>query len=494
MTADTLIMIDDTDSGINYSAGWITDKGSHDSMGNSGAPYESTSHYTKGTGSFSYTFSGTYVGIVGSDLSRDDPSRTCTVDGQTIPNYNLTFGLNFVTHCEINGLTDGKHTIEVTVTTTNPDGYWFDFLMYIPSASVSRTNATLMIDSDDSSMTYGSGWTPNAPGYIATQSGATMSIQFTGRTLTWLGFYLSQLPAAPTTGTYSVDGGSSFTFDLDGSAAQTTGALFNQRFFTTGLLPAGQHTIKVTYNGNSSTVPLSLYNVIVQNGDSAGISVGGSIGASIPATATVNSGGGSGTTTTQSGSSGVSSGEPSTLKAASKSHSHVGAIVGVVIGFVVLLLVFLLSFLRRRNHKRHGRVDTSNANNVQPFTSPPTEQANMPQPPHTPNTSLLSRDNNASPQLSSDNKRPVPVGIGGAGPVFSEARNAQHLAPNKPWRASQPTHQPSVSTCSSPATDSSGPTESEVVVLHEDSGVRLPDGTVRPGVTVVEMPPTYSAT
>jgi hypothetical protein len=120
------------------------------------------------------------VGIVGSDLSQNDPSRTCTVDGQTIPNYNLTFGLNFVTHCEINGLTDGKHTIEVTVTTANPDGYWFDFLMYIPSASVSRTNTTLMIDSDDSSMTYGSGWTPNAPGYIATQSGATMSIQFTG--------------------------------------------------------------------------------------------------------------------------------------------------------------------------------------------------------------------------------------------------------------------------------------------------------------------------
>jgi hypothetical protein len=241
-------------------------------------------------------------------------------------------------------------------------------------------------------------------------------------------------------------------------------------------------------------VPLSLYNVIVQNGDSAGISVGGSIGASIPATATVNSGGGSGTTTTQSGSSEVSSGEPSTLNAASKSHSHVGAIVGVVIGFVVLLLVFLLSFLRRRNHKRHGRVDTSNANNVQPFTSPPTEQANMPQPLHTPNTSLLSRDNNASPQLSSDNKRPVPAGIGGTVPVFSEARNAQHLAPIKPWRASQPTQQPSFSTCSSPATDSGGPTESEVVVLHEDSGVRLPDGTVRPGVTVVEMPPTYSAT
>lgn len=58
MSQTKLIMIDDTDSGISYTGNWIADKGSVDNLGNYGAPYESTNHYTTGTGSFTYTFSG----------------------------------------------------------------------------------------------------------------------------------------------------------------------------------------------------------------------------------------------------------------------------------------------------------------------------------------------------------------------------------------------------------------------------------------------------
>lgn len=47
----------------------------------------------------------------------------------------------------------------------------------------------------------------------------------------------------------------------------------------------------------------------------------------------------------------------------------------------------------------------------------------------------------------------------------------------------------------SPPPGATATSQSEVVVLHEDSGVRIPTGAAaRPGVTVVEMPPTYSAT
>lgn len=58
MSQTKLIMIDDTDPSISYTGDWIADKGSVDNLGNYGAPYMSTNHYIKGTGSFTYTFFG----------------------------------------------------------------------------------------------------------------------------------------------------------------------------------------------------------------------------------------------------------------------------------------------------------------------------------------------------------------------------------------------------------------------------------------------------
>jgi hypothetical protein len=91
-------------------------------------------------------------------------------------------------------------------------------------------------------------------------------------------------------------------------------------------------------------------------------------------------------------------------------------------------------------------------------------------------------------QFYSDVKRPLPAGAdeGAVGPSAT------------PWRLQagglKSAHQPSqsLSTFSSPATASTDATESEVILRHEDSGVRIPMET-RPGVTVVEMPPMYSA-
>ncbi|KAF9474372.1 hypothetical protein BDN70DRAFT_899003 [Pholiota conissans] len=585
----TAIMIDDTDSGLRYSGSWTADKGSLDNLGNFGAPYMSTSHYTKGTGSVSFTFSGTYVGVFGSSVDGKDPSRTCTVDGSTIPNNQIGFAVNMIMHCQVYNLSDGPHTITVTVPTANPNGYWFDYLMYIPSASVSRTNAALMVLWNDPSLGYGTGWTQSSPGEIARTNGASVTVQFTGRSLTWFGYYLSQFPAAATTATYTIDGGNPMSFDLNGIQSQSTGAELNQRFFTTGMLSAGQHTLKVTYNGNGDTTPLSIYNLVVQNGASAGISVGGQIGASHPVS-TSNSGGNTGgstgtgagsgigttagsgsspsspsstsppstsvmvigsgasavtvtvsnssstatapadgfgfgtsvttspssSTTTGSNpassdktssdksssdsSSGNSSNSSGPSSASDSSHNHLGAILGAVIGVLALLLLALLVFLflRRRNRKRRNSVLNANNNPshinlvAQPFTARPTSI-----PPAMSEISPSEHSGSSvyapvpTTQFYSDIKRPI-VGGASSGP----------LDPTSMWRsqgASSPSsasHQPSrsISTFSSPA-NATDAAEQELIMLHEDSGVRIPMGQItRPGLTVVEMPPTYSAT
>lgn len=123
---------------------------------------------------------GTYVGVFGTTVDGTNPNRQCTVDGSVIPNNDLTAAENGVMHCQVNGLADGKHTLVVTVPTANPSGYWFDYLMYIPSASVSTTNAALTYINGDPSMNFGTGWSQGGPGYIATSNGATFNMQFTG--------------------------------------------------------------------------------------------------------------------------------------------------------------------------------------------------------------------------------------------------------------------------------------------------------------------------
>jgi hypothetical protein len=60
-----------------------------------------------------------------------------------------------------------------------------------------------------------------------------------------------------------------------------TATTYNQKFFETSKMPAGQHKLVVTYLGNSQTTPLTLDYLVVQNGTitnstTAGGSSGGS--------------------------------------------------------------------------------------------------------------------------------------------------------------------------------------------------------------------------
>jgi hypothetical protein len=104
-----------------------------------------------------------------------------------------------------------------------------------------------------------------------------------------MGYYQQGQTSSATTATYTVDGGSPFSFDLMAIPTALVGGDSNERFFTTGVLSQGAHTIRVTYNGNSGTTPLAIYSMIVQSGTSADMSIGGAIGVSRPVQVVVTS-------------------------------------------------------------------------------------------------------------------------------------------------------------------------------------------------------------
>ncbi|KAF8965617.1 hypothetical protein BDZ97DRAFT_1658706 [Flammula alnicola] len=333
------IVIDDTDPGIVYDGEWIADKGSKDNNGNYGPPYLSTMHYIKGTGSFSYSFHGTYVGIFGATVDKTNPSRECYIDGTKIASSVLSAAENGVMHCQQDGLTDGPHVITLNVTVANPTFYWFDDLMYVPSASVPLDNAAVFIKIGDPAMQFGVGWAPFSVGYATRQQNSIYGLDFFGESLTWFGFYNSSVPFAATTGTYSIDSGNPISFNLNGVASQNTGAQLNQIFFSTGQLPNKQHSLQVVYQGDNNTTPLSIYCVIIQNG--TGPVLAASNGASsVPSGSTSV-----GASSTSSGANSTTTPNPSSLP--THHSNHTGIIVGCVIGALALaLLIFAFLFVR----------------------------------------------------------------------------------------------------------------------------------------------------
>ena len=86
-----------------------------------------------------------------------------------------------------------------------------------------------------------------------------------GVSLAWYGFIPTELPHAATTGAYSIDGQSAVSFLLKGLPAESI-TIYNQKFFETTTLPYGHHKITVLYQGSGETTPLTLDYLIVQNG------------------------------------------------------------------------------------------------------------------------------------------------------------------------------------------------------------------------------------
>ncbi|KDR73700.1 hypothetical protein GALMADRAFT_228152 [Galerina marginata CBS 339.88] len=366
------IVVDDTDPGIHYTGSWFQDQGSQNGLGNFGVPFRSTLHGTTSDASFSYGFQGTRALITGTMQYSNtsgavtNPSWECLIDNKSVPVQAVSIAENRLLFCEQDGLSDGPHTIAVNAHVSDQRTFWFDYIQYLPSASVPLDQATLSIDVPDPAMQFGTGWSTFSPGYKTSTAGSTFSFDFSGVSLTWFGFYDRSLPTAATTATYAIDGQAPIHFALDGTPAIGTGVQYNQIFFQTAQLTPGHHTVEVVYQGNAQTAPLTVSVVYVQNGTSTGTltpPAGAPATSSSGPSASVASINSSNPTSPSSGlgsptlfpSPSPTTPAIDTTAAPDKASSNsTGPVVGGILGGVALLLfaIFGYIFLRRKKQSK----------------------------------------------------------------------------------------------------------------------------------------------
>ena len=112
-----------------------------------------------------------------------DPQWSCYVDGVSIdagspilnPENNWVF-------CSSYSLKDGPHTITVNATVAKSQTFWFDYIRYLPSKSVSLANKMIMLNNIDPEIQYGgTGWNSftSLANWTQTQ-GAFVTLNFYG--------------------------------------------------------------------------------------------------------------------------------------------------------------------------------------------------------------------------------------------------------------------------------------------------------------------------
>lgn len=129
----------------------------------------------------------------------------------------------------------------------------------------------------------------------------------------------------PALASFSVDGGTEDTFQLQGLSPNATTA-YNQLLFRTNVYPHGPHTLTVNFKGGNNTTPLSLDYILLQTDNTPSGNVTGS-------TSTI----------------GVGAGRPSI--------SIAGLICGVVALLVVIAVLLAYFFIIRK--RKQIKTDTS---------------------------------------------------------------------------------------------------------------------------------------
>ena len=178
------------------------------------------------------------------------------------------------------------------------------------------------------------------------------------------------------TATYSVDGAKPVAFSLNGVAAQRTGVQYNQILFETPSLPLGEHTLDVVYLGNTTTAPLSISVVYIQNGTS-------SLSPTVPSNPPPTSSGSSLTTTATQPNVTVNPGPHSVASAGGTTLSgQVGGIIGAILGGIAIITLLIVGLSQRykgwkrtRNQQQMAEVQPSSSHkrsSILPMSKSPT--------------------------------------------------------------------------------------------------------------------------
>lgn len=151
---------------------------------------------------------------------------------------------------------------------------------------------------------------------------------------------LTPLALNPTWATYSIDGGSSVNFTLNGLSNLESPFILNALFFTTPTLPSAQHRLIMTYGGDTQHTPLVLGWLLVTNTTSVDIISGAS----------------SSSSSATSSSSSLSTSSPT----ATGSHPMpVAAIACGTVGGLVLALIALAFCYKRRRPDTHANYTSA---------------------------------------------------------------------------------------------------------------------------------------
>ena len=305
-----------------------------------------------------------------------DPSWECFIDGVSIGSTSpFPYAENNWQLCDQSTLNDGPHTLTVNAT-SNGQTFWFDYILYTPSASSSTKIADIWVNNTDPDISYGSGWSDIGNfANMTTTLGSQVQVNFTGTcfciilrqttkcraigtSLRWYGYIPTELSHNATSAMYSIDGASPVSFPLDGLPS-TNNSLYNQLFFSTPQLSNGTHNLVVVYEGDDQHTPLTLNYLVVTDSTPSS-----ALGGAQPSSSLHPS--------TPSGQESPSSPSGLAYDASSSSHSSSsGAIIGGAVGggaaFIILALIFLIT-RRRRNRERQIREEAKLAPcNVSPY-------------------------------------------------------------------------------------------------------------------------------
>ncbi len=160
------------------------------------------------------------------------------------------------------GLEDTAHTLVIEWSGQKnqaSSGYYISLDVVLIQGALSQAPTPTRYQQDDSSLRYagpwGTSWSwtgwPSAGSFAyANSSGAVASIKFEGTYLVWIAKTGPQYGKARV----SLDGGEAFYLDL-----YSSGSLYQQKVYTTGLLPDGPHTLSIEWCGLKSTGSSSYY-------------------------------------------------------------------------------------------------------------------------------------------------------------------------------------------------------------------------------------------
>ncbi|KAJ3509221.1 hypothetical protein NLJ89_g5333 [Agrocybe chaxingu] len=197
-----------------------------------------------------------------------DPTWECFIDnisiGSTPPS---PVSANRWLFCDQLSLLDGPHVLTLNATIRISQTFWFDTIEYVPSPGVSLENKAIGIDSLDPQVlsSFDSRWS-NIGNF------ANMTRQ-DSESLGWYGFIPTELPHVAAPASFSVDNEEPHNFMIRAIPADSQ-SVYNQLFFQTDTYPNGRHNLRVLFHGNSTTTPLTLDYLIIQNGTAASTTSG----------------------------------------------------------------------------------------------------------------------------------------------------------------------------------------------------------------------------